>query len=164
MLFFFKQPTDFHTDLFSLGAVLYFMATGRPPFRAERALGVLHRICHHTHRPVWDVNPEIPDDLSAIIDRLLEKKPKNRFPNAEEARRSLLTSLARLQQHGRPKKSQTKRFIARYRWQIIASMTAVTILGIASILLKSIPLSSQTKSHQPTEIPESLDQISVPTD
>ncbi|MCH9725510.1 MAG: serine/threonine protein kinase, partial [Planctomycetes bacterium] len=47
---------DQRTDLFSLGSVLYFMATGRPPFRAERAMGVLNRVCHDTHRPVWQVN------------------------------------------------------------------------------------------------------------
>ena len=157
-------PTDFHTDLFSLGAVIYFMATGRPPFRAERALGVLHRICHHTHRPVWDVNPEIPDDLSAIIDKLLEKKPKNRFADAEEARKSLLTSLARLQQHGRPKRSQTKRFFARYRWQVFASVVSIVILATAVVLLKTIPVSRATTTSQSQEPPASFEQISVPTD
>jgi serine/threonine protein kinase len=44
---------DHRPDLFSLGAVLYFMATGHPPFRAEGALAVLHRICREPHRPVW---------------------------------------------------------------------------------------------------------------
>ena len=43
---------DARSDLFSLGAVLYFMSTGHPPFRAASALAVLHRICREPHRPV----------------------------------------------------------------------------------------------------------------
>ena len=46
------EPANARSDLFSLGAVLYFMATGHPPFRAEQAMGVLHRICNDPHRPL----------------------------------------------------------------------------------------------------------------
>ncbi len=46
------QAINARSDLFSLGAVLYFMATGHPPFRASAALAVLHRICREKHRPV----------------------------------------------------------------------------------------------------------------
>lgn len=67
---------DHRSDLFSLGAVLYFMATGHPPFRAEGAFAVLHRISREKHRPVWQVNKVIPDALSDLIDRLLQKKPQ----------------------------------------------------------------------------------------
>ena len=39
------------SDLFGLGSVMYFALTGRPPFRADRSLAVLNRICHERHRP-----------------------------------------------------------------------------------------------------------------
>src|SRR5215212_1761658 len=78
---------DARSDLFSLGAVLYFMATGRPPFRADGALAVLHRICRERHRPVWQLNKAVPDELCDIIDRLLEKKPGRRLASAEEVHR-----------------------------------------------------------------------------
>ena len=46
------HSVDHRSDLFSLGCVIYFMCTGRPPFRAEHAMAILNRICHDRHRPV----------------------------------------------------------------------------------------------------------------
>ena len=91
---------DARSDLFSLGAVLYFMATGHPPFRAAGAMAVLHRICHEKHRPVWQWNKDVPDELSDVIDRLLEKKPSRRLASADEVRQELATLLSRVQQQG----------------------------------------------------------------
>ncbi len=96
------DAVDPRTDLFSLGSVLYFVATGHPPFRAEKAMGVLHRICTERHRPLWHVNPSIPDDLVAIIDRLLEKRPSKRFASAAALADSLQQVLQR-QQNRRPR-------------------------------------------------------------
>ena len=91
---------DHRSDLFSLGAVLYFMATGHPPFRADGALAVLHRICREPHRPVWQTNNEIPDELSDLIDQLLEKKPTRRPASAAEVSQRLSALLSRIQQYG----------------------------------------------------------------
>lgn len=91
---------DARSDLFSLGAVLYFMATGHPPFRAAGAMAVLHRICREPHRPVWQSNKNVPDELSDVIDRLLEKKPSRRFASADEVRQQLASLLSRAQQVG----------------------------------------------------------------
>jgi len=91
---------DHRSDLFSLGAVLYFMATGHPPFRADGALAVLHRICHEPHRPVWQSNNEVPDALSELIDRLLEKKPSRRPLTAGAIAEQLAATLSHVQQYG----------------------------------------------------------------
>jgi hypothetical protein len=85
-------------DLFSLGAVLYAMASGRPPFRAGSALAVLKRVCETQHRPIRELNPEVPDWLEALIDRLLAKDPANRFESATDVACLLERGLAHLQQ------------------------------------------------------------------
>ncbi len=54
------ESVDARSDLFSLGAVLYAMAGGRPPFRADSALAVLKRICDDRHRSIRELNPEHP--------------------------------------------------------------------------------------------------------
>ena len=92
------RPIDHRTDLFSLGSVLYAMCTGRPAFRADSALAVLRRVCEDTPRPIREVNPDIPDWLVSIIDKLLAKQPANRFQSAEEVGELLGRCLAHVQQ------------------------------------------------------------------
>lgn len=74
------------SDLFGLGSVMYFALTGRPPFRADRSLAILNRICNDRHRPIREVNPDVPLSVAAIVDRLLEKNPSSRFQSAEDVR------------------------------------------------------------------------------
>jgi serine/threonine protein kinase len=107
------RPADHRSDLFSLGAVLYSMATGHPPFRADQAMAVLHRICNDQHRPACEANPEIPDELSDIIDRLLEKKPQRRFASAEQVQAALAETLASLQQPGQARRRSFYRRLMR---------------------------------------------------
>lgn len=91
------ESCDYRTDLFSLGSVMYFMATGHPPFRADRAMGILHRICTDPHRSAWQINPDLDDELSDAIDRLLQKKPSRRFSSASALRECLTHALERIQ-------------------------------------------------------------------
>ncbi len=95
------EAVDGRSDLFSLGASLYFAATGRPPFRAEGWVAVVHRICHYRQAPVCKMNPEMPIEVSAAIDRLLQKQPRKRFASAEALRQRLADLLVRSQRPGR---------------------------------------------------------------
>jgi serine/threonine protein kinase len=91
---------DHRADLFSLGSVMYAMCTGRPPFRAETAMAVLRRICEEQPRPIRQINPEIPDWLAEIVEKLHEKHPADRFQSAAEVAELLGRHLAHLQQPG----------------------------------------------------------------
>ena len=75
---------DHRTDLFSLGSVLYTMASGRPPFRAESTLAVLKRVAEDTPRPIREIIPEVPQWLCDVIARLHAKKPEDRIGTAQE--------------------------------------------------------------------------------
>ena len=70
------EAIDARSDLFSLGSVLYAMATGRPPFRAETTLGVLRRISDTQPRPIREINPDIPEWLERIVGGLHDKSPE----------------------------------------------------------------------------------------
>ena len=122
------QSTDQRSDLFSLGAVLYFMATGRAPFRAEKAMAVMHRICNTQHTPAWQINPEITDELSDTIDRLLQKKPGRRFNSAAEVEHVLHKQLSKLQSHKPSRLRQLRRFLRTRQQTIVWVMLPLAIV------------------------------------
>ncbi len=92
------EPIDARSDLFSLGSVLYAMCAGRSPFRAETTYGVLHRIANDNPTPVCEVNTDVPVWLGHIIERLMTKRPEDRFESAAQVAELLEGCLAHVQQ------------------------------------------------------------------
>lgn len=80
---------DEKSDLYSLGAVMYEMATGRVPFEADNSVGIAVMHIQDDPVPPKELNPNLSDHLNAIIMKLLSKDPANRFLNAKE----LITAL-----------------------------------------------------------------------
>src|SRR6185503_15189118 len=77
-------PVDVRSDVFSLGIVLYELATGRRPFTGSDQVSILAAILHATPAPCDVANPAIPARLGTIIQRCLEKDPAQRFTDATE--------------------------------------------------------------------------------
>ncbi len=89
---------DGRSDLFSLGSVIYFMATGREPFRASQPLSILQKIVSDQPMAAHRINSDVPRQLSRVVDRLLEKKPEDRIQSAQQLCELLESYLAHLQQ------------------------------------------------------------------
>jgi WD40 repeat protein len=86
---------DHRADLFSLGSVLYEAATGKPPFDGKTPLAVLRRVADEVPPLLHTVNPDAPEWLSDIIDKLLAKSPADRFQTAAEVAEAFAGELAR---------------------------------------------------------------------
>ena len=83
------RAVDHRSDLFSLGVMLYELATGHRPFRGGTPISVLSAILKDTPRPVTELNPEVPPELAHVIRRCLEKDPAARFQSALDVRHEL---------------------------------------------------------------------------
>jgi serine/threonine protein kinase/WD40 repeat protein len=85
------------TDVYALGAILYEMLTGRPPFRAATALDTVLQVLYEEPVPAKRLQPKVPSDLDTICHQCLEKDPSKRYASASALADDLL-----LFQEGRP--------------------------------------------------------------
>jgi serine/threonine-protein kinase len=82
-------PIDGRADLFSLGIILYWMATGEQPFPGETMTAVSYKIVHTEPVPPAKLNPAIPAKLESVILKCLAKSPANRYQTGEELAQDL---------------------------------------------------------------------------
>ena len=78
------RVVDHRTDIFSLGVILYEMASGTRPFQGRSWADLAAAILRDTPRPLAEIRKELPGALGAVVQRCIEKHPDNRFPSAVE--------------------------------------------------------------------------------
>jgi serine/threonine-protein kinase len=133
------KSVDHRADLFSLGGVLYAMCTGYAPFRASSSMAVLKKVCDESPRPIRELNPEIPDWLAAIVDKLMAKDPKDRFQSAQEVASLLGQHLAHMQQPAVfPEPPGVTRPTPKKRRN--NSWVAIVIVGVVLLVICPVPI------------------------
>jgi len=133
------EAVDARTDLFSLGSVMYAMACGHPPFRADTSYGVLRRITDHPHRKLSQIQSSTPAWVESIIDRLLEKEPDDRFESAHQLAETLEECLAHVRQ---PTVSQLPKIASSGKSQ---GWLALVLLGVLATAVIAIGLTYWSK-------------------
>ena len=127
------EPLDFRSDQFSLGIILYEMATGRHPFRRPSSVEVLAAII--SDEPETPAGT-LPQTLVWIIERCLEKNPSDRYGSTAD----LAHDLARLRDGSSDRLMVSPRASTRSKWPIIAAASAAALAAIAvSVFLLTRP-------------------------
>lgn len=83
------QSLDARSDLYSLGIMCYHMLSGEPPFRGETAMAVAIQHCHGTAESLSALRPDVRPELIAVIERLMAKRPEERYETPKQALRDL---------------------------------------------------------------------------
>lgn len=94
------SPIDIRTDLYSLGVVIYELATGLPPFTGDNPTAIVYQHVHKDPPPPRAVNPSVPPELEAVILKLMAKRPEDRYQAPEELARHCRTLLDRRRVEG----------------------------------------------------------------
>jgi eukaryotic-like serine/threonine-protein kinase len=80
---------DARSDIYSLGAVAYFLVTGRPPFVGDNIFDIIAAHARDPVTPPSELNPTVPQDLELVINRCLAKMPANRYQDVDTLEKAL---------------------------------------------------------------------------
>jgi serine/threonine protein kinase len=119
---------DRRSDIFSFGTVLYELVAGQRPFTGAAHADVLHAILHASPKPLAELRPDAPHELSLVVEKALEKDPADRY----QSMREVVVDLRRLlRRSASPAPVPHVRARRHRQWWALAGLAALLVLLVA---------------------------------
>ncbi|HET9795517.1 MAG TPA: protein kinase [Thermoanaerobaculia bacterium] len=131
------RPVDFRSDQFSLGTILYEMATGKRPFQRETAAQTMSAIIAEDAEPIAALNPRVPPPLRWIVDRCLGKEPEARYASTTDLARELKSLRDHLSEATSAAVSAGVPAAKRARRPVAAIAAALVVVAAVAALLSN---------------------------
>ena len=142
-------------DVYALGAILYELLSGRPPFRGETSLATLQQVLHDEPLPLRRLNANVPRDLEVVCLKCLEKEPHRRYLSAA----ALAEDLGRFRADRPIVARPSTRLELAWRWcrrnQALAIASGLAVAGLFGIAILA-SLSAVSLSRSATKLREAL--------
>jgi WD40 repeat protein/serine/threonine protein kinase len=130
-------------DVYSMGAILYELLTGQPPFRASTPLDTLLQVMEREPQPLRTINPQIDRDLETICLKCLEKDPARRYGSAEALADDLGRWLAGQPIQARPTTTWERSIKWARRHPAVAALAGVTTIAAAVLLIGGLVFNAE---------------------
>ncbi len=135
-------------DIYALGAILYELLTGRPPFRGTSAFETVMQVLAMDPVPIHRLQPGVPRDLETVCLKCLEKEPRARYITANDLADDLARFLQGEPVHARP--AGPGRRLAKWakRRPVIASLSALSVLAVLVIFVGGAWYNARLKAER----------------
>jgi serine/threonine protein kinase len=145
-----RHRLDHRTDVYSLAATLFELATGRPVFPAEGAAALLRQIVQDDPPPPGEVDPSFPVDLETVLLKALQKEPRDRYATAGELADDLERFLCGQRVRARRTSAwdRAKRWVGRHPGTVAAAMVSLVVVVIASSVATAVVVGEQAETQR----------------
>jgi WD40 repeat protein/tRNA A-37 threonylcarbamoyl transferase component Bud32 len=129
-------PVDERADVYAIGAILYHLLSGRPPYRGSSAQEILQQVLARSPVPLRILQPKLPEELLAIVSRAMARKPAYRYPSARELAEDLKRFLTGqlVGAHRYSAWHRVRRFARQYQAAVSVATIALVFLVMGGVV------------------------------
>lgn len=130
------QPVDPRSDIYSFGVTCYHMLAGEPPFKGTAAFDVAIQHVQGDAKPLGSIRPDLPPELCAIVQRMMAKRPEDRYQTARE----ILNDLARVKEGTGLPAATLRSGVSVFSPAVGNSSTVVPAMHTSGLMTQGIPM------------------------